>query len=96
MRKLDLAQRKDLIGERTDVVLNHLDRKNNYSFPKIIGDVTKKKGHQIEFRRELESKYYYSLLFTNVLIFILLFYINTDLISWKKGVMKPLMICKVI
>lgn len=56
MRKLDLAQRKDLMEERTDVVLNHLDRKNNYSFPKIIGNVTGKKRHQIEYRDQLENQ----------------------------------------
>jgi hypothetical protein len=59
MRKLDLAQRKDSMGEkRTDVVLNHLDRKNNYSFPKIIvADVGGKKHHQIEYKDQLETKY---------------------------------------
>lgn len=57
MRKLDLAQRKDSMGEKkTDVVLNHFDRKNNYSFPKIIVDVTGKKPHQIEYNDQLENK----------------------------------------
>lgn len=57
MRKLDLAQRKDFMGPRkTDVVLNHFDRKNSYTFPKIIVDSIAKKHHQVEYKDQLETK----------------------------------------
>ena len=49
MRKLDLAQRKGFMHDKKDPVLDHFDRKIDYSLPKIRVDTVSKKRTQIDY-----------------------------------------------
>lgn len=57
MRKLDLAQRKNMMRDKKDdPVLAHYDKKLEYSFPKIRLDPTSQKRTQIEYANEFEKR----------------------------------------
>lgn len=57
MRKLDLAQRKNLMRDKKDdPVLAHYDKKLEYSFPKIRLDALSKKRTQIEYESDFEKR----------------------------------------
>lgn len=56
MRKLDLAQRKVHMNDKRDPVLDHFDKKIDYSLPKIRVDTTSKKRTQIDYTNEFELR----------------------------------------
>jgi hypothetical protein len=57
MRKLDLAQRRESMRNKKDPVLDHcLDKKIDYSFPKLRVEAAGKKRSQIDYTSEFETK----------------------------------------
>lgn len=56
MRKLDLSQRKVSMHDKRDPVIDHFDKKIDYSLPKIRVDAMSKKRTQIDYTSDFEMR----------------------------------------